>query len=111
MSDGEGVLMYARVTMFEGESARDIQRDLSYFEHELLPKTKEIPGMAGGLVLVERGTGQVMTVTLWEDERALEESRDTYSTLYSVAYQTMNLSAAPKMREFEVGVAALEHPV
>lgn len=103
--------MYARVTMFEGESARNIERDLSYFENELLPKAKEIPGMAGGLVLVERGTGQVMTVTLWEDEQTLEESRETHATLYSVAYQTMNLSAPPKMREYEVGVAALEHPV
>jgi hypothetical protein len=41
----------------------------------------------------------------------LQESRDTYSTLYSVAYQMMNLRSAPKMREYEVGVAALEHPV
>jgi hypothetical protein len=103
--------MYARVTTFEGETASDIERDLSYFEDELLPKTKEIPGMAGGLVLVERGSGQVMTITLWEDEQALQESRDTYSTLYSVAYQMMNLRSAPKMREYEVGVAALEHPV
>src|SRR5512135_1335747 len=107
----EGVGMYARVTWCDGESSHEIDRDLHYFEEELLGKAKEVPGMAGGLVLVDRERGRTIAITFWEDEHALADSREVDATIRDVLHQRLNLSCPAKVWEYEVGVAALEHPV
>lgn len=109
--DARGSEMYARVTWCDGESAHDIDRDLHYFEEELLAKDKEVPGMAGGFVLVDRERGRTIAITFWEDEQALADSRELDATIRDVLHQRLNLSCPAKVWEYEVGVAALEHPV
>jgi hypothetical protein len=103
--------MFARVTELNGTYEPELERDLRYFEDEILPRAEQAPAMSGGLVLVDREHGRALAVTLWADEESLEGSRELAETLRELAFQRMNLVSAPVVREYEVGVARLTHPV
>lgn len=103
--------MFARVTELRGAYEPEIDRDLRYFENEILPRAEQIPGMSGGLVLVDRDNGRALAVTLWADQATLEQSRAEADTLRELAFQQMNLMSAPVVREYEVAVARLARPV
>jgi hypothetical protein len=108
----EGVVaMFARVTELASAYEPELDQDLRYFENEILPKAEEIPGMSGGLVLLDRAGGRALAVTLWADRAALEESREEADTLRELAFQRMNLASAPVVREYEVAIASLLRPV
>jgi hypothetical protein len=99
--------MYARVTEWDGVTAAEIDRDLSYVRAEVVPKAEEIPGMCGMLVLVDRGNGRSTSITLYDDLQALEESRYAATMLRQMVEQRMDLRRPPKVNELEVGVATL----
>ena len=103
--------MYARVTELRGVNANEVDNDLRLFEDEILPQMEAIPGMCGGLVLVDRERGTAMAIALWEDEESLADSRETADTLRDLALQRMNFTVAPVVREYEVGVAQLSQAV
>ena len=44
--------MFARVTELRGVDEAD--RHLQHFEDDILPQAEKVPGMSGGLVLVDR---------------------------------------------------------
>ncbi|MGB8650512.1 MAG: hypothetical protein WCD35_07600 [Mycobacteriales bacterium] len=99
--------MYARITEWDGVTAAEIDRDLSYTRTEVVPRVEDIPGMCGMLVLVDRENGRSTSITLYEDERALEESRESAQTLREMVEQRMDLRRHPQVRELEVGIATL----
>lgn len=99
--------MYARVTEWDGVTAAEINRDLSYVREEVVPKAEEIPGMCGMLVLVDRDNGRSTSITLYNDEQALEESRYAATMLREMVEQRMDLRRPPTVKELEVGVATL----
>ncbi len=101
--------MYARVTELRGLT--DSGKDLRHFEDEILPKVEQIPGMSGGMVLVDPADGRAMVITLWEDDDTLADSREQASALRELAFQRMNLCAPAVVREYEVGVARLDRMV
>ena len=103
--------MYARVTEWDGVNSAEIDRELSYARDEVLPRVEDIPGMSGMLVLVDRQSGQTLSMTLYEDHEALEGSRDAARTLRELIEQRMDLRRRPVVREFEVGIAGLRQPV
>ena len=102
--------MYARVTELHGIGG-DADRHMQHFEDDILPKAEAIPGMSGGLVLVDRDANRGMVITLWEDEGTLADSREELASLRELAFQRMNLTSPPVVREYEVGVARLERMV
>jgi hypothetical protein len=99
--------MYARVTEWDGVTAAEIDRDLSYARAEVVPQVEGIPGMCGMLVLVDRENGRSTSITLYQDREALEESRDTARTLREMVEQRMDLRRPPSVKELEVGLATL----
>ena len=102
--------MYARVTELFGIGG-DADAHMRHFEDDILPKAEAVPGMSGGLVLIDRDTGHGMVITLWEDEETLTDSREELAHLRELAFQRMNLTKAPVIKEYEVGVARLERVV
>lgn len=103
--------MFARVTELVGASGEPGEDDLRFFEAEILPEVEEIPGMSGGLLLVDRGSSRAMAVILYADEQALLDSREQAHTLRELAFQRMNLTSAPQVREYDVAIARLREPV
>jgi len=102
--------MYARVTELHGVGG-DADRHMQHFEDDILPRAESVPGMSGGLVLVDRASGRGMVITLWDDEETLADSREEMASLRELAFQRMNLRSPAVVREYEVGVARLERAV
>lgn len=103
--------MYARVIELSGVSPEEIDKDLRFFEEEILPQAEAIPGMSGGLVLVDRAEGRAQVITLYADEETLVQGREQARMLQGLAFQRMNFRSQPVVREYEVGVARLAAPV
>ncbi len=61
--------MFARVTIGEAPPERLDEATHEVIEH-VLPALRMQDGFAGALVLVERGSGKVLGMTLWESEQA-----------------------------------------
>jgi hypothetical protein len=99
--------MYARITEWDGVTTAEIDRDLNYARDEVVPQVEQIPGMCGMLVLVDRANGTSTTITLYEDQAAIDESRDVARTLRHLMEQRMDLRRPPTVRELEVGIATL----
>ncbi|MCW2600193.1 MAG: hypothetical protein JWM02_2022 [Frankiales bacterium] len=99
--------MYARVTEWDGVTTAEIDRDLSYARAEVVPKVQEIPGICGILVLVDRANGRSTSITLYQDQQAMEDSRDAARTLREMVEQRMDLRRPPQVKELEVGIATL----
>jgi hypothetical protein len=99
--------MYARITEWDGVTAAEIDRDLAYTRTEVVPQVEEIPGMCGMLVLVDREQGRSTSITLYDDQAALEDSRETAAMLREMVEQRMDLRCPPSVREVEVGIATL----
>lgn len=106
----EGTADVRRVTEWDGVTPAEIDRELAYAREEVLPRAEEIPGMTGMLVLVDRATGQSLSITLYDDQQALEDSREAARTLRELIEQRMDLRRPPVVREFEVGIASLREP-
>ncbi|MGZ6791797.1 MAG: hypothetical protein ACXVFV_02510 [Mycobacteriales bacterium] len=103
--------MYARVTEWDGVTAAEIDRDLSYTRSEIVPEVEQLQGMCGMLVLVDRENGRSTSITLYQDEAALADSREAARTLRSLVEQRMDLRCPPRVSELEVGLATLPLPV
>ncbi|HEV7207911.1 MAG TPA: hypothetical protein VGN54_04140 [Mycobacteriales bacterium] len=103
--------MYARVIEWDGVTPAEIDRDLAYARDEIIPKAEDIPGMSGMLVLVDRVTGRSTSITLYADEKSLDDSRDPARTLRELMEQRMDLRRPPQVRELEVGLATLNASV
>ena len=67
--------MQARVARYEVGMDR-IQDAIDSFG-EAVKEIEQLDGFAGGYVLVDHEDGRTMTITLWENDAALEESEKT----------------------------------
>jgi len=102
--------MYARVTEFDGERTEEVERDIAYFDSEIRPEAERLPGLAGLLYLVDRGSSRTLVITLWESQENLEESRTVTDTLQSLVSQAMDLRRPPSVHEYDVALAQLDAP-
>ena len=69
--------MFARLTIFRISPDR-VDEGTKRYKESVLPATREQKGYRGTNVMVDRNTGNVVTITLWESEEdavANEKSR------------------------------------
>ncbi len=67
--------MYARVSRYQVPADR-LDEDISGAA-ETEKRVAQIPGSLGLYYLVDRETGQTMSITLWESEQAMRESESS----------------------------------
>jgi hypothetical protein len=79
--------MFARVTTLQGPPER-LDEGTAYALKQILPEARQDPGWKGLLSLVDRSTGKVLTVTLWESEDALGDSEEAASQVRSQIAET-----------------------
>ncbi len=72
--------MFARVSTYEGPPDR-MEEGISHARERILPAVRNIPGFSGVLFLADRQTGKALTVTLWESERAMQDSEEEANRL------------------------------
>jgi hypothetical protein len=97
--------MYARVSAYDG-TADDYDRGVAHVTSKAVPQVRAIPGSAGLLSMVDRKTGRSLSITLWDTEEALANSRDAADRIRSEAAAATG-STVTDVTEYEVGVADL----
>ena len=70
----------ARVSTLEGSPA-EIDDSVNRAQSETLPRVRELQGNAGAIALVDRNSGRVKLITLWESEDALRQSEEQANRL------------------------------
>lgn len=68
--------MHARVTRYEGAAPEAIEEDLQTKKHVLPTEFGQTEGMKGVLFLVDRQSGTIIVISLWEGEEAMRGSED-----------------------------------
>jgi heme-degrading monooxygenase HmoA len=67
--------MFARATFGQAPPERLDEMIHEVMEH-VLPAVSMQHGFNGGMILVERGSGKVLTVSLWESEQAMDATEE-----------------------------------
>jgi heme-degrading monooxygenase HmoA len=93
--------MHARVTTLQ-TPADTIDEGVERFR-EALSNFKGMDGNVGALLLVDRGSGKALGVTLWQDEAASAASREQAKQVREQAAQDAH-GEVKGVEEFEVAV-------
>jgi heme-degrading monooxygenase HmoA len=94
--------MYARVSTLHG-SADQAEAGIKNFRDNVVPFTRE-GGGKGSLLLVDRASGKVLAITLWESEAALQASEEAANKLRAQAADQTGATQAPSVERYEVAV-------
>jgi heme-degrading monooxygenase HmoA len=97
--------MYARMTT-GGTKVDWMDKFVKIYEESIVPAAKSQKGYCGSYFLVDRKTGKVVSITLWDcEEDALANEKSHYYQEQLV--KVMNLFTKPLIREgYEVVVQA-----
>jgi quinol monooxygenase YgiN len=98
--ESEGGAMHARVTTLSG-SPGDVDAGIANFRDNVVPYTKS--DGKGAILLVDRGSGTAVAITLWEDEAAMQASEESANALRADAAEQMGASE-PTVDRYEVAV-------
>jgi heme-degrading monooxygenase HmoA len=74
--------MFASVSSYQGPPDQ-IDDGLRYAQEKIVPSLQEAEGFEGVYLLVDRQSGKVLTLTLWESEEALRASEEEANQLRS----------------------------
>jgi hypothetical protein len=95
--------MHARVTTVAG-TPENAEQGVSNFRDNVLPMITEMGGK-GGILLIDRQTGQGVAITLWPDENTMRSSEERANELRREAAQQMGAtSEEPRVDRYEVAV-------
>jgi heme-degrading monooxygenase HmoA len=67
--------MFARVSRFEGRP-ENVDQSIQRVRDQVLPALRETEGGKGLIALVDRESGNLLGVTLWESEDAMQASEE-----------------------------------
>ena len=95
--------MYARVSTYEG-SVEDYDRGIDKVKSDLVPRVRSLPGSAGVLFMVDRSTGQSLSIALYDSQEALDNTREQAENVRSQAAEGIG-SQVTRVVEYEVGIA------
>jgi len=93
--------MHARVTTISGSPA-DADAGIDNFRANVVPFAQEQG--KGAILLVDRGTGEAIAITLWEDEQSLRATEESANALRAGAADEMGARDTPKVGRYEVAV-------
>lgn len=93
--------MHARVTTISGSPA-DADAGIDNFRTNVVPFAREQG--KGAILLVDRGSGDAIAITLWEDEQSLRATEESANALRAGAADEMGATDAPKVGRYEVAV-------
>ena len=94
--------MHARVTTISG-SPDQVEQGIASFRDDTLPAITEAGGQ-GGMLLIDRESGDALAITLWADEAAMRASEERANELRRVASERLGAAAPPSVHRYEVAV-------
>jgi heme-degrading monooxygenase HmoA len=98
--------MHARVTTYEG-SPVPAGGDVSRGGERALRQVRELPGFRGLYLMIDRATGRVLSMTLWEDEAAMGAAEAEGARIRE-EYARLEGERVLDVERYEVGFRHLE---
>ena len=95
--------MHARVTTLSGPADK-VDVGIENFRTNVVPLTREQG--KGAILLVNRNSGEAVSITLWEDEQAMRASDESANALRASVADQMG-AAQPTVARYEVAVFEL----
>jgi hypothetical protein len=93
--------MHARVTTLSG-SPDNVDAGIANFRDTVVPYAKSEG--KGAILLVDRGSGTALAITLWQDQAAMQASEESANALRADAVEQMGASQQPTVDRYEVAV-------
>ncbi|MHB8575620.1 MAG: hypothetical protein ACYDCQ_09840 [Dehalococcoidia bacterium] len=94
--------MHARVTTLQADSTK-LEDGIRFFRDQSVPVARQQRGFKGARLLVDRRSGKVQAVTLWESAAAAQAAEAAMNQQRSQGAQTLG-AATPTTDVFEVAV-------
>jgi heme-degrading monooxygenase HmoA len=94
--------MHARVSTLQGDPKK-LEDGISYFRDQVVPSARKQRGFKGARLLVDRSSGTVQAVTLWEDAAAVQASEAAMNQSRTQGAQLLG-ATAPTTEVFEMAV-------
>ena len=94
--------MHARVTTITG-SPEQVEQGIASFRDDTLPAIMEAGGQ-GGVLLIDRESGDALAITLWADEAAMQASEDRANELRRAASEQLGAAGPPSVHRYELAV-------
>src|SRR5262245_11355115 len=94
--------MHARVTTITG-SPEQVEQGIASFRNDTLPAIMQVGGQ-GGVLLIDRESGDALAITLWADEATMQASEERANELRRVASEQLGAAGPPSVHRYEVAV-------
>ncbi len=94
--------MFARVRVTSGVPEK-VDDGVRHFRENVVASYKDVAGFKGAYLLVNRKTGKVMGVTLWDTEASMQATGKTSEKLRAAGSQVVS-GTTPEPDEYEVVV-------
>jgi heme-degrading monooxygenase HmoA len=95
--------MFARVSEVSGASDR-VDAGIAHYRDVVLPEVEQMPGFERAYLLIDRGSGRSLSITVWDSEDAMSASDEAAGRLRAQAAATVSGQAS--VSYFEVAIAA-----
>jgi heme-degrading monooxygenase HmoA len=102
--------LYARMTTIHSPAER-MDEGIEKVKDEVLAGMREISGFKGIIGLVDRNANTGVTLSLWEDEQAMEEGEEEGARLRAEAAKAMKAETEPMVNRYEVVLIEIETPI
>jgi heme-degrading monooxygenase HmoA len=102
--------LHARMTTIHSPAER-MDDGIEKVRDDVLPAMRNIPGFKGIIGLVDRNANTGITISLWEDERAMEEGEQEGARLRDEAAKAMKAETEPMVNRYEVVLIEVDTPV
>ena len=97
--------MHARMTRYEGAPPEAIEDTLETKKGVLPTEFGQTEGMKGMMFLMDRQTGAVIAISLWQDEEAMRASEEAATR---VREEVTRAGETASVERYEVGLLSVE---
>ncbi|MBT2545694.1 hypothetical protein J7E99_34690 [Streptomyces sp. ISL-44] len=98
--------MFARLSTYQG-SPVPAEGDVTANSEAIVQQVKDVPGFRGVYYLVDRASGEAMSLTLWEDERTMRDSEEQAARIREETARREGQRIV-SVEHFEVGFSHLQ---
>ena len=95
--------MFARVTIGQGKPEQ-IEAGIRNFRENVVPAAKKMAGFKGSYLLVDRKSGKILGIALWDTEKDLQASAMAAKQLSAGVTQAAAATKPPVVEIYEVAV-------
>ena len=94
------MVVHARVSTLQGP-AEQVDEGIRYVRDTVMPRAAQLDGYKGAYLLIDRQSGESVSVTLWESEEALRASEEAADRLRGDAAGNLGAEIA-SVKRYEV---------